>query len=203
MWTCGVVGVVVADSRPSKLSAEVLLHPVHELLRVGSEVELVPVFRGDDEPELSLLFRQFHRERLAFDVAIPVEESPLRSVLLNAVALEVGEVCARGLRAASSCRHVPCFDHAAPRALGGGADVMSSSLFLRRSTVSGRASAGRRGCESLEDRQRRRPPVSARAPAGCTDECVGASSSMQSSCRRERQRVASFAASGVVIWRAR
>ncbi len=88
----GMIRIVVVDGAPFELAPEVARDAGHEPANVVSELELARILGRDDEPELMLLAgaRLFEgaRSHRAFG---PVEHT-FRSILLDAVALDVPQV---------------------------------------------------------------------------------------------------------------
>ena len=109
-----VARVVVVDRGPLELAAEVLLDRGHQPPDVVGEVELAGVLGRHDDPELMSLAATRLVQRLDARGPLGRVEPALRSVLLDAVALDVPQVQRRGL--GTPCghpRHVSLDDHTA------------------------------------------------------------------------------------------
>lgn len=101
-----IIRVVMADGGPTQLAAEIFFHPIDEAARVVAKVEILPIFRPDDEAKLALFAIDRRGELFALDVAGRIEHSALRSIALDAIPFDIGEVRARRLGAAARERDV-------------------------------------------------------------------------------------------------
>ena len=97
--------VVVVDRRPLDPAPQVTLDLAHEAAHVGREVHLPRIFGRHDEPKLVFLAKARLFERPPPHRSVGPVEGALRTVLLDAVALDVPKVHRRGLRAVRGQPH--------------------------------------------------------------------------------------------------
>jgi hypothetical protein len=88
----GVCGDEVVDRCPLDAAPEIALDAAHEAPGVGGEIEVAAILGRHDEPELMALADARLLEDFARDGAVPPVEHSGRTVLLDAVTLDVSQV---------------------------------------------------------------------------------------------------------------
>jgi hypothetical protein len=115
------------DRCPNQSPPQVLLHLRDEPAREGLQIEVSGVLRADDEAELPLLPRERLGECLAVEGLAGAIKAPRRSIPLDAIAFEVGEVPRGCEEPSASHRDVVRFHNAATRIRRRLPDVVASS----------------------------------------------------------------------------
>jgi hypothetical protein len=102
-----IVGVVVTNGGPAQLAAQVLLHPLHEPIRVVAQVQIISVLRRNDESELPLFAGDLPTEYGPVYVTAFVEQASLGTILFDAVAY-MRPMPALSRRCVVKARYVQC-----------------------------------------------------------------------------------------------
>src|SRR5450631_57220 len=112
----GVIGVVMIDGGPDETPPEVVFDLVHQPAGEFFQVELIPIFGGNDESKLPLLTGQRGTKGIPIEPILRSVKTSRRAVSFDAVGFQLRDGAPHSREALLSERCVPALDDASPTA---------------------------------------------------------------------------------------